>query len=314
MHQFTMHQIHSAIDGGNLAERPRITEYRNDPLHLTARSMTPRRSDIRLLIVDIDGTIAGKSNQVSDRVQQALRQVQARGIPVALATGRMYSAALRFHQTVQSPLPLIAYQGAWIQDPKDNTIHRHTPLPNHLARELLAYFAQPHLQPHVSIHLYLDDRLHVQEMLPETQDYLDRAGIPATLVDDLHDLLARSPTKLLAMSQNTDLIAAALADLKTRYRQADLYLTTSVATFLEATHPSINKGSAVKYLAEDLLNISLNQVMAIGDNCNDLEMLQTVGLGIAMGDAPEIVKAAAAWVAPNVEADGVAAAIERFIL
>jgi Cof subfamily protein (haloacid dehalogenase superfamily) len=270
--------------------------------------------DIRLLVVDIDGTIAGSSNQVSDRVRIALHQVQAQGIPVALATGRMYSSALRFHGIVQSQLPLIAYQGAWIQDPRDQTLHQHTPLPSDRAQELLEYFNQPHLQPHVSIHLYLDDQLHVQDLLADTKAYTDRAGIPPIVVDNLATLLDRAPTKLLAMSQDIDLIATALTDLKTRYRSDEMYLTTSTATFLEATHPAVNKGNAVRYLAESVLGITPAQVMAIGDNCNDLEMLESVGLGIAMGDAPENVKAIANWVAPNVEADGAAVAIEKFLL
>ncbi len=276
--------------------------------------LTPEAQAIRLLVVDIDGTIAGPSNQVSDRVLNALHQVQAQGIPVAVATGRMYSSAQRFHQVVQSQLPLIAYQGAWIQNPHDQTLHQHTPLPADRAQELLTYFAQPHLQPHVSIHLYLDDQLYVEAMLPDTKDYTDRAGIPVTLVENLTTLLDRAPTKLLAMSENTDLIATALADLKTRYRPDQMYLTTSTATFLEATHPAVNKGNAVRYLAESLLGISLSQVMAIGDNCNDREMLESVGWGVAMGDAPEMVKAVANWVAPNVIADGAAVAIERFLL
>jgi Cof subfamily protein (haloacid dehalogenase superfamily) len=284
--------------------------------------LTPDAQDIRLLVVDIDGTIAGPSNQVSDRVLKALHQVQAQGIPVAVATGRMYSSAQRFHQVVQSRLPLIAYQGAWIQDPQDQMLHQHTPLPVDRAQELLTYFAQPHLQPHVSIHLYVDDQLFVEAMLPDTKDYTDRAGIPVTLVESLATLLDdlrsvgdhRAPTKLLAMSEDTDLIATALTDLKTRYRADQMYLTTSTATFLEATHPAVNKGNAVRYLAESILGISVAQVMAIGDNCNDLEMLESVGWGVAMGDAPEMVKAVANWVAPNVEADGAAVAIERFLL
>jgi Cof subfamily protein (haloacid dehalogenase superfamily) len=270
--------------------------------------------DIRLLVVDIDGTIAGPDNQVSDRVLTALQAVQAKGIPVALATGRMYSSALRFHAIVQSRLPLIAYQGAWIQDPQDQTLHQHVPLPTDRAKELLAYFAQPHLQPHISIHLYLDDQLHVQELGPDTQDYTDRAKIPPILVDDLGSLLNRAPTKLLAMSQDTALIATALADLKSRYPSDEMYLTTSTATFLEAAHPTVNKGNAVRYLAESVLGLSLSQVMAIGDNCNDQEMLDVVGLGVAMGDAPESVKSVANWVTANVEADGAALAIEKFLL
>jgi Cof subfamily protein (haloacid dehalogenase superfamily) len=276
---------------------------------------TPVPMDIRLLVVDIDGTIAGRSNDVNDRVLDALRQVQAQGIPVALATGRMYRSALRFHQRVQSKLPLIAYQGAWIQDPATDHQHHHRPMSPQHAAELLDYFEQPDLAPEISIHLYLDDQLYVKALHDDTNDYSQRSGVEAIAVTELRDLLDRAPTKLLAMSQNTDLIATTLADLKTRYQPDQLYLTTSVATFLEAAHPSVNKGAAVKYLAESVLGLQASQVMAIGDNCNDIEMLEYVGLGVAMGkDAPSALLAVADWIAPNVDGDGVAVAIEKFLL
>lgn len=83
--------------------------------------------DIRLVVLDIDGTLAGESNQITPRVLAAIRRVQQQGIEVAIATGRMYQAALRFHQTVGSTLPLMAYQGAFIKCPRTQTLHRHTP-------------------------------------------------------------------------------------------------------------------------------------------------------------------------------------------
>jgi hydroxymethylpyrimidine pyrophosphatase-like HAD family hydrolase len=70
----------------------------------------------------------------------------------------------------------------------------------------------------------------------------------------------------------------------------------------------------VKYLSEELLGLQAEEVMVIGDNFNDLTMLDYAGLGVAMGSAPEAVKAVADWVAPEVEADGVAVAITKFLL
>jgi hydroxymethylpyrimidine pyrophosphatase-like HAD family hydrolase len=76
----------------------------------------------------------------------------------------------------------------------------------------------------------------------------------------------------------------------------------------------VNKGTAVKYIAEDLLGLSSHQVLTIGDNFNDVEMIQYAGIGIAMGNAPEPVKAFADWVAPDVEADGAAIALSKILL
>jgi Cof subfamily protein (haloacid dehalogenase superfamily) len=164
------------------------------------------------------------------------------------------------------------------------------------------------------VHLYINDQLYVREILEETVTYADRSGVTPTAVRDLRSLLTTAPTKLLAMSTDPDLITQTLAQLKSRFSPQQLYLTTSVAHFLEATHPSVNKGAAVRYLAEDLLGLKSDNVLAIGDNFNDLEMLEYAGVGVAMGDAPIAVKQVAQWVAPGVDEDGVAIAIRRFLL
>ena len=112
---------------------------------------------IELLIVDIDGTIAGNSNQVSPRVKDAIAAAQAQGVRVGIATGRMYKSALRFHQEIGADLPLIAYQGAWIQDPATGKIHQHRPVPIAIATELIDYFEQSDLFGKLSLHVYRDD-------------------------------------------------------------------------------------------------------------------------------------------------------------
>jgi len=272
------------------------------------------KGDIKLLVLDIDGTIAGASNEVRPAVLEAIKAAQDQGVLVAIATGRMYRSALRFHEKVGANLPLVAYQGAWIQDPVTNKRHLHQPVPSHLAAELLDYLEKPEFKSRVSIHFYIDDQLYVREVITDTKEYALRSGIPPNSVGDLRTTLDKSPTKILALSEDTDLIDELLVAVRKLYRPEELYLTKSVATFFEMAHPLVNKGVAVDYLAKELLQIPPEQVMTIGDNFNDVEMLQYAGIGVAMGDAPEEVKAIADWVAPSVEADGVAVAIDRFIL
>lgn len=271
-------------------------------------------AEIKLLVLDIDGTISGKSNKISKPVKKAIAAAQAKGIQIAIATGRMYRSALRFHQAIGSTLPLAAYQGAWIQDPATEKIHRHLTVPREIASQLLDYFEQPQLRSLLSVHFYINDQLYVRELTPETKLYAKRSGITAIPVGDLRQALDNEPTKVLALSDDSEVIDKILGNLRLQYTPAELYLTTSVATFFEATHPSVNKGTAVRYLAEELLGLQSNNVMTIGDNFNDVEMLEYAGIGVAMGNAPADVQAIANWVAPPVEADGVAAAIEQFIL
>ncbi len=270
--------------------------------------------DIRLLVLDIDGTLAGVSNQIRPAVMQTIRVAQAKGVEVAIATGRMYQSALRFHHDVGSKLPLLAYQGALIKEPATAIVHRHCPLPKAIALQLLNHFEQMELNSLLSIHFYINDQLYVREITSETQAYAERSGVDPIVVIDLRQALVANPTKVLALSDNIDLIDTLLSSLQQHYTPAELYFTKSVATFFEAAHPEVNKGAAVRYLAEEMLSLQREQVMAIGDNFNDVEMLNYAGLGIAMGNAPEEVKAKADWVAPDVDHEGVAAAIEEFIL
>ena len=282
--------------------------------HLASNDNQAATKDIKLLVLDIDGTIAGHSNTISEPVKQAIIAAQARGIQVAIATGRMYRSALRFHQDIGSTLPLMAYQGAWIQDPITQKIHRHWAVSREIAHKLLDYFEQPELRSLLSVHFYINDQLYVRELTRETQIYAERSGITAIPVGDLRQTLTNEPTKILALCDDTDVIDKLLGNLRRQYTPAELYLTTSVATFFEATNASVNKGTAVRYLAEELLGLQLANVMAIGDNFNDVEMLEYVGLGVAMGNAPAGVQAIAQWVAPSVEEDGAAVAIEKFLL
>jgi Cof subfamily protein (haloacid dehalogenase superfamily) len=242
-----------------------------------------------------------------------VQAVQAQGIKVAIATGRMFRSARRFHQMVGSTLPLMAYQGAWIQDPTSPTPQRHWALPQSLIAELLDFLEQPEWRQALSVHCYLNDQLYVRTLTPTSQAYAARSGIVPHVIGDLRTLPA-APTKLLALGESPALIQDLLVALKQRYHPTELYLTTSVDTFLEATNAQANKGTAVRYVAEELLGLQSENVMAIGDNFNDLEMLTYAGIGVAMGDAPDPVKAVAQWVAPSVEADGAVAAIERFLL
>ena len=273
-----------------------------------------RVDDIRLLVLDIDGTISGQSNQIREPVKRAIQAVQAKGIQVAIATGRMYRSALRFHAEIGSTLPLMAYQGAFIKDPLNNKVLRHWSVPKPLVLQLLDHFEQPALRQLLSVHFYIDDCLYVREMTEETRCYAERSGIEPISVGDLRRTLATEPTKVLALSDDSALIDTLLGHLRQRYTPAELYLTTSVATFFEATHPLVSKGNAVRYLTEEILGWQAANVMAIGDNFNDIEMIEYAGIGVAMGEAPKAVQEIAQWVAPSVEGDGVAAAIEHFLL
>ena len=275
-------------------------------------------SQIELLILDIDGTIAGESNQVTQPVINAISQVRALGIPVAIATGRMFCSASRFYQAIGLQLPLICYNGALIKHPQTEKVYRHIPVSISLAREIIDILENVEYRDRLTIHFYINDTLYVREMSENTRNYLQRSSAEVKVVGDLRNLLdgdeKTEPTKILALSTDTALVERVSVHLRQFYPETQLHLTRSTPTFLEITNPSANKGAAIQDLAENILGISIDRVMAIGDNFNDLEMLKSAGIGVAMGNSPPEIQEIADWVAPDVENDGVVTAIEKFIL
>ncbi|AFZ45911.1 Cof-like hydrolase [Halothece sp. PCC 7418] len=276
--------------------------------------VSPVTPDLRLVILDIDGTISGTSNEVNPAVVEALQAAKNQGIQIAIATGRMYRSALYFAQAIGADLPIICYNGAWIKDSQTDETLWHLPVPRELARELLDYCEHPERRSDLDVHFYLNDELYVREVTEDTRLYIERSRIEANAVGDLRNILDQPPTKVLAMSNQPEVTKTLLSTLQKQYSREELYLTQSNPYFFEACHPGASKGKAVRYLVEEVLKLEAKNTIAIGDNFNDLEMLQYAAIGVAMGDAPPEVKAQADWVAPDVEADGVVEALEKFIL
>ncbi|MBP0013184.1 MAG: HAD family phosphatase [Roseofilum sp. SBFL] len=271
------------------------------------------RQKIKLLVLDIDGTISGISNQVRQPVIEAIAKVKQQGIPVAVATGRMFCSALRFYEAIGAGLPLICYNGALIQDPETNKVHHHFPISIPLAGQILDFLEQPQYRDQMTVHFYIDDCLHVQDMGEDTRKYLDRTSAPIRVVDSLRERLTVEPTKILALSENLELIEELSADICATFPQDKLHFTKSSPNFFEITHPLANKGFAVQYLAETVLGLKSENVMAIGDNFNDLEMIEYAGIGVAMGNAPAPIQRIADWIAPSIEEDGVVTALAQIL-
>lgn len=271
-------------------------------------------TDIRVLMLDVDGTIAGHANAVSPGVIHALQQVQAAGIKVAIVTGRMYCSALRFHEAIGSTEPLTAYNGAWIQQPGDPEPLLHQPVPTERVIEIVDFVEQPQWRSRVEVHLYSEDKLFLREVTPQTAAYCDRSGVSVNLLEDMRSLFDRDITKTLLSSADPDAITELMGIFRSRYTPQELHITQSTDTYLEFTQSNVNKGTAIAYLAEHHYNLPLSQIMAIGDNFNDLEMLQAAGIGVAMGDAPVGVKEQVDWVTETVDDDGVVVAVEKFLL
>lgn len=268
---------------------------------------------IRLIALDIDGTLIGDDLTIGPRTRAAIRTATERDVAISLVTGRMVSSAMRFAIELGLTGPIVGYQGGLIRsmpDPGSRRLGRllvHTPLPAAAAREILLWTRAHGLDPHVN-HL---ERFILRADDPRADDYSAFMGARAELVDDLVTAVDHPVTKVLAVGDPP--LPEQMAAVARAHFQGVADVTISHPRFLEFVAPGTSKGRAVRWLARRL-RVPLGATLAIGDQWNDIEMLRAVGHGAAMPTAPAAVQAVARYVARPLAQEGVAELIERLVL
>ncbi len=262
---------------------------------------------IKLIAIDMDDTLLNSELAISERNFAAVSAAQAKGVVVAIATGRMFSSALPYAKQLAMQAPIITYNGALIRHPQTQATLFHQTIEDEAAAKVRQLFKERgwYLQA------YVNDQLYVKERGWEAKSYEALAGITSIALGDDFFAQTQAPTKMLAMAE-----AKLLTEIEATVNEAlggRIFTATSKPTYLELTHPDVNKGRALALLGEHL-GVARDEIMAIGDSNNDYAMLEYAGLGVAMGNASARVKGVAQFVTGDNDASGVAQAIERFVL
>lgn len=261
----------------------------------------------RLLAADIDGTLVNARREITPPVRAAVASAQARGVRVCLATGRIWPSARRFVEGLGADPPVILYNGGLVYDHLRDEVWLRVPLPmDHAMAVLQILRRHPSVQPH----LYADDRVFVPRMTEATAAYQQKDGLQAEAVGDLADWLQAEPMKILNIGERVDLLAVGREIDALTFAVNYVY---SEANYLEILPPGVNKGTALRAVATRL-GLERESIIAVGDNLNDLEMIEYAGMGIAMANAPDELRARAGFVAPSNNDHGLQEVIERFIL
>ena len=265
----------------------------------------------KLLVLDLDGTLMGPDLVISDGVKQAIRRAQECGVIVTVATGRVFNSAIGFTRELGIDAPIICYQGAQVRDPVSGEILNETPLPSPFAVEAIDMLEREGLVPIA----FRDGRTWTTGPSPELDLFLryhPGGEEYVAFVDDLAHFAADSPPIKLLFTDRPETLAERIQALAAHFTDR-LAVVRSHIHFGEITAPGVTKGSALGALAAHL-GISSDEVMAVGDQENDLPMLVWAGFGIAMGNAPASVQAVADAVVPSLSEDGVVYAIETYLL
>lgn len=263
----------------------------------------------KMVCLDIDGTLLNSRHQITPRTKEVIGRIANEGkIAVILVSARMPQGILFLQKELDIRQPVICYGGALILD-GDRTLHQ-VVMPASQVKEIYGLVKSRRI--HMS--LYREHVWYVEEMDGWARQESEITGC-MPVITDFAPLLEEwekegsGPNKVMCMAEPED-TGPLHEEIRDQY-SGHLNVHLSKTTYLEIMSSGATKTSAIKFLCEKA-GVAKSQVIAIGDNYNDVDMIRFAGLGIAMGNAPEDVKRHALYVTLSNDEDGVGEALRKF--
>ena len=283
---------------------------------------------INLIATDMDGTLLNAAHEISEENIQAIKYAQSQGITVVIATGRaFYEANGPINQT-DLKVPYICLNGAEVRDESFNIMST-----SNLNRELINRITVELNKENIFYQVYTNLGIYTENPLRDLEIYIDiaqRAGQEADVEKIKSGIQKRIDNGTLKVVENYDKIQDTPGEIvmkilafdsdlekidrvsETLAKSESLAISSSSRGNIEITHSDAQKGIALNTIAERL-NIDMKNVMAIGDNMNDVSMLERVGYSVAMENAAPEVKAIAKYETDSNEQSGVGKAIMKLL-
>lgn len=274
-----------------------------------------RLEHIKLLAIDMDGTLVTSKKEITPRTADALRAAMQKGIEICIATGRYTTYLFDILRPLGITGPAVMGNGAAVMDEKE--MYFHSLISEADLRQISALCLKERAALFINVEGYtccLDNDYTMQAARHWAADRPDN-DIMATL----H--FYQDPEKLLAdvIGKTGKLIVLHFEEKRARElieifkKQSNLGVIYSEFGHIDLANPGLTKLSGLKMVME-MKGLKPEQVMAFGDGENDTEMIEYAGFGVAMGNACAEAKAAADYVAPGNDEEGVAKTIEQFLL
>ena len=265
----------------------------------------PSDRTIRLVAIDLDGTLLNDSKLVSDQTAQALCGLPERGVKVVIASARPPRSVRHIYQSLKLDTWQINYNGALIWDEPNRRIVFHQPLSGELARQIIEQARR--LFPGVLVSCEVQDRWLTDRLDQKHTTETGRLFQPDQIAS-IAEMCAEPVTKVLLLGRPE--MVSQLRHV-VEETQPEVVVVQSDPDLIQITDRQVSKATALLRVAGHY-DIPMNQVMAIGDAANDIPMIQAAGIAIAMDNATPQVKRIADWVAPSNNDHGVHAALQRY--
>lgn len=267
----------------------------------------------KLIACDLDETLLSLDNTVSKKNVEAIQRADELGVKFVLATGRGYA-------TVQETLKeiglhdeeneyVISFNGGAVTENKDNDILRLKGISFDFASEMY----QRGLDYDVCIHVYTQEEVYVYNLVEEEREHLKTKMDVIEIDDENIDFLKDEQIiKILFMNTDRAYREQIAEDVKDITQESDVSYSSN--RYIEFNQKGVNKGAGITFLA-DHLDLDISQTIAIGDNFNDLPMLETAGLSVGVQNMVPDLKEKVDYVADAThEEDAIHEVIEKFIL
>jgi Cof subfamily protein (haloacid dehalogenase superfamily) len=264
--------------------------------------------EIKLVAIDLDGTLYTNDKQIKDVTVRAISQARERDVEVLLVSARPPFGMRAAYEKLGLSGFGVAYNGAYVFDHTTGEVFLRHPMRSEDAVKIVQ------LSRRYSIYIgyYVGDAFYVEKVCDEMRLEERSQGQSPVIVSDIINDAPKQPDKIIAIELNDT------ESLKAYYQEArkvapELNIHYSSPNSFEVGNTCASKGLALDWVAK---RKGINQVhrMAIGDNFNDLTMFDVAGITVAVGNAPEEVKRRAMMVVASNDEDGVAEAIDRCIL
>ena len=261
---------------------------------------------IKLIATDIDGTLLNYDRTIPDRLMPCLESLEKHEIKVVPVTGRMYKAAIKIYRQLDFKDALITYQGGQVNDSDGKIIYQKV-----LDTDTVKKGIDWARTNNVHLQIYTNDNLYVENDNDFVKRYSYEQNVPYETVN-FDDLDIHYASKMLAIDfNNPEKVTEWVQELKKMFPEC--FIVKSTPNFAEISHKNANKYDAVKFL-QNYYGLKDDEVLTIGDQNNDLALLQAGGIRVAMGNATEELKSCATYITDDVKDNGWVSAVEHFCL
>lgn len=259
----------------------------------------------KLCAIDIDGTLLNSQGEVTEDTIKAINQCKDNGVKVILSTGRPIQGIKKYMDLLDLSGPHITYNGAMIVGEDRKVIYQ--VLLNQVDAEKIYQLGQ---DKGLSMIVWSENQLYGNKDDLNVRNYQKLSGVEPVIIHSFDDLKDKEITKIIWIDEATTIQKIQKSLNKDQFSEVNF--VTSKPHFLEFFSAKVSKGKALEMVGKSLI-IRRDQIVAIGDGENDLEMIQYAGLGIAMSNGAEIVKEHADIVTDSNDEDGLAKALRKLI-